>query len=335
MQLTEFLTEWNSTRAVVRLRTSGSTGKPKEMLVEKKRMEASARMTCDFLGLTSQDKALLCMPLDYIAGKMMVVRSLVCGMSLLIVEPSRHPLANLKEVPTFVAMTPMQVRNTLETPDEMSLFCQIRNVIIGGSAIDASLEQRLRLCPNAVWSTYGMTETLSHVALRRVSGDNATLWYTPLSGVTLSQTSEGTLCIDAPKLHDGLLSTNDIVEMNAAGQFRFLGRKDNVINSGGVKIQIEEVETRLLEAISMRYAVTEQSFMITASPDTIFGEAVTLLLPISLDEAMKSVILGSLDTLPRYWRPKRILDVPSLPRTTNGKLDRATAKLMAVSYSIT
>ena len=166
MTLQDFISEWHNEAPTVKVRTSGSTGTPKEMLVEKERMVNSARMTCKFLNLKRGDKALLCMPVDYIAGKMMVVRSIVAEMELISVEPSAHPLAGLISIPDFAAMTPMQVARTFENADEMSIFQKIRCVIIGGGAIDHSLENKLKDCPNAVWSTYGMTETLSHVALR-------------------------------------------------------------------------------------------------------------------------------------------------------------------------
>ncbi len=317
--MTDFISEWNSAQPTVKVRTSGSTGIPKEMLVEKRRMEASARMTCDFLGLTPADKALLCLPTDYIAGKMMVVRSLVSGMPLISVPPSSRPLAGLTQQPDFVAMTPMQVVNTLKSPDEMAVFCRIRNVIIGGSAIDSSLEQRLKTCPNAVWSTYGMTETLSHIALRRVSGKDSSLWYTPMQGVTVALSADSTLRIDAPLLYDGILLTTDIAEINSLGQFRILGRKDNVINSGGVKIQIEEVEARLKEVLDF-------PFMITSSPDSLLGEAVTILLPKSFAHSYNNVMSEVLTLLPQYWRPRKTLFLDSLPLTANGKPDRAAAK---------
>ncbi len=243
MDLEEFLDEWHNDSPTVLVHTSGSTGKPKPMLVEKHRMEASARITCDFLGLKAGDTALLCMSLDYIAGKMMVVRSLTCGLRLITV--------------------------TLQVPEERERLMQIKHLIIGGGAIDDALAKELKLFPNAVWSTYGMTETLSHIALRRLNGDEASEWYTPFEGVSLSLTEEGCLAIDAPAVHEGRLVTNDIAELSDKG-FRILGRKDNVICSGGIKIQIEEVE-RLL-----RPYVTS-AFVITKRADKKFGEQVVLL----------------------------------------------------------
>lgn len=174
MDLSEFLTEWHNDRPTVLVHTSGSTGKPKPLLVEKRRMEASARITCQFLGLKEGDTALLCMPLDYIAGKMMVVRALTCGMRLVSVEPKGCP--EWDGLVDFAAMVPLQVWNLLQQTPERLL--QIRHLIIGGGAVNDELAAALKDLPNAVWSTYGMTETLSHIALRRLNGPERSDWYT-------------------------------------------------------------------------------------------------------------------------------------------------------------
>ena len=167
MTLNEFLSEWESASPTLVVHTSGSTGKPKPMTVEKRRMEASARITCDFLGLHPGDTALLCMPLDFIAGKMVVVRSIVRSLKLVCVKPSGHPLQGITEAPVFAAMVPMQVYNSMQVPEELRVLRQIRHLIIGGGAVSDDMAKLLREFPNAVWSTYGMTETLSHIAHRR------------------------------------------------------------------------------------------------------------------------------------------------------------------------
>lgn len=323
MTLQEFLSEWHNDSSTIKVHTSGSTGVPKEMHVEKAQMVNSARMTCRFLKLGSNDKALLCLPLDYIAGKMMVVRSIVAGMELISVEPSAHPLSGLTTIPDFAAMTPMQVARTFENADETEVFTKIRNVIIGGGAIDPRTEKQLRTCNNAIWSTYGMTETLSHIALRRVSGENSTHWYTPFEGIIVSQADNSTLTVNAPMLHKGILQTNDIVEMNTNGQFRIIGRRDNTINSGGVKIQIEEVEERLKELCP------NVPFIITSRPDAIFGEAIVALIPKSADEMGEKALQDAISALPKYWRPKSIVHTEKLPMTETGKPDRAKAKAVA------
>ena len=269
-ELANFLEDWRSDEKTLWVKTSGSTGNPKPMEVEKDRMRASARMTCDFLGLQSGDSALLCMPLAYIAGKMVVVRAEERGLQLIPVAPCGHPLATLSQAPTFAALIPLQVYNSLQVSEEKALLKQVKHLIIGGGAIDAQMAQELKDFPNAVWSTYGMTETLSHIALRRLNGPEASDWYTPLSGVEVSLSEEHTLVIKAPHLCPETLTTNDVVEIAANGTFRVRGRRDNVVNSGGIKIQIEEVEARLKEVLDL-------PFQITAQPDAKFGEILVLL----------------------------------------------------------
>lgn len=317
MTLEEFLSEWNDSSDRLLVHTSGSTGEPKPLWVEKRRMEASALTTCRFLGLRHGDTALLCMPLDYIAGKMVVVRSLVCGLKLVCVEPSGHPLSSLCDAPVFAAMVPMQVYNSIRVDRERKLLRQIRHLIIGGGAVDSELACKLKDFPNAVWSTYGMTETLSHVALRRLSGPSASCWYTPFEGVSISLSPEGCLVIDAPSVCAQTLITNDIAELSPDGnRFRILGRKDNVICSGGIKIQAEEVEQLLAPYLN-------SPFMITRKPDGKYGEAVVL---ISEDEDMEEIKRICREVLPKYWRPRHYLHVDHVPLTETGKPARKRAE---------
>ena len=319
MTLEEFLAEWHDESPYVRVQTSGSTGAPKPMLVEKRRMLASARITCDFLGLKPGDTALLCMSLDYIAGKMMVVRSIERGLKLITIAPSGHPLASsnpspLTPHPSFAAMVPMQVYNTFQVPEEKERLKQIRHLIIGGGAIDEAMEAELRHFPNAVWSTYGMTETLSHIALRRLNGPEASEWYTPFPSVTISQNADGCLVIDAPEVCSEPLITNDIVEVDA-GRFRILGRKDNVICSGGIKIQIEEVERQLKPHLSAPYLITKR-------PDEKFGEVAVLLTEGAIEDARQVCER----VLPKYHQPKDYLHVAQIPLTETGKPARKKAE---------
>ena len=333
MTLEDFFSEWNNDSDRVLVHTSGSTGKPKPMMVEKKRMLNSARITCDFLGLKPGDSALLCMSLDYIAGKMVVVRSIERHLHLISVPPSGHPLKDVDEEITFAAMVPMQVYNTLQVPEERERLSRIRHLIIGGGAIDAALEQELQSLPGdiAIWSTYGMTETLSHIALRRINGDEPSEWYQPFDSVHISQTEEGCLVIDAPQVCAETLVTNDIVEIEPyiynkveKLRFRIKGRKDNVICSGGIKIQIEEVETLLKPHL-------EKPFMLAKKKDGKFGEIAVLL---TEDEDIKKVEATVRRLLSdesekssdhkkyKYWIPKEFRYVEHLPLTETGKPKR-------------
>lgn len=320
MTFEQFISDWQSPSHTILVHTSGSTGKPKPMLVEKRRMEASARITCSFLELQPGDSALLCMPLDYIAGKMMCVRSIVGGLRLMRVEPCGHPLQHLDEVPTFAAMVPMQVYNSLQDDRELNILKQIKHLIIGGGAISSNLATALRSFPNAVWSTYGMTETLSHIALRRLSGEDASEWYTPFDGVEVSLNQDGCLVINAPEVCAEPLTTNDIAEIDGDGRrFRIRGRRDNVVCSGGIKMQIEEIEAKL-------QAHTDIPLMITKRADEKFGETVVLLAECNDMEPLKALCH---QWLSKYELPHDYIYVKRLPLTETGKPARAEALRVA------
>ncbi len=382
MDFKEFLEEWNNGSDRMLVHTSGSTGKPKPMWVEKKRMAHSARTTCRFLGLKRGDTALLCLSLDYIAGKMMAVRAIEWGLNLICVEPSGHPfsfkvdgltskqvdklvplvdeltsskvdklcdseasnsstrqLVNSSTNIVFAAMTPMQVYNTLQVPEERERLMLVKHLIIGGGAIDEALEADLRLFPNAVWSTYGMTETLSHIAMRRINGTSPSPseggeiglnkdivclasnppsfggdgggYYTPFPDVHVSLNGDGCLVIDAPGVCAETLVTNDCAQLHPDGRrFRIVGRKDNVINSGGIKIHAEEVELLLRPHLSM-------PFIITKTTDPKFGEVVALVYEDdSLGASVQSICQA---VLPKYWQPRRYLPVAHILMTETGK----------------
>ena len=323
--LDDFLSEWQNDSPYVHVQTSGSTGAPKPMLVEKRRMLASARITCDFLHLQPGDTALLCMSLDYIAGKMMVIRSLERGLKLIEVEPSGHPLSTIRSaLPLgsaknytldFAAMVPLQVYNSLQVPEERERLMQIRHLIIGGGAIDDEMAAQLKSFPHAVWSTYGMTETLSHIALRRLSGPEASEWYTPFPSVKVSLSDEGCLVIDAPEVCSERLITNDIADLSLgpgpSDRFRILGRKDNVICSGGIKIQAEELERQLRPHLRVPYLISKR-------PDAKFGEVVVLLTEGSVDEARQVCER----VLPKFHQPRAYMHVDQIPLTATGKPQR-------------
>jgi len=317
-ELQTFLSEWLNESPVMTIQTSGSTGTPKPFVVHKEKMIQSARITCSFLKLNKGDKALLCLPLQYISGQMMVVRALVTKLDLIVRRPSGNPLADVHPPLHFAAMTPMQVYNSLQVPEEKERLMQIRNLLIGGGAIDAELSRKLQTFPNAVYSTYGMTETLSHIALRRLSGIEATEYYTPFPSVKLSLSSEKTLIIEAFQVADDIIYTNDIAELLPDGRFRIIGRRDNIINSGGIKIQAEEIENTLRSFIT-------GDFVITSIPHPKFGEAVMLM---TLKEQNLSFDLIKA-LLPVFQRPRFIVQTDKIPLTQTGKIDRAACRKLA------
>lgn len=326
--LLQFLARWFDPSPTLTVHTSGSTGTPKAIVVNKAQMIQSARLTCEFLKLQPGDSALLCMNLRYIGAMMMVVRSLVAGLNLSVRPASGHPLAEVTRPPRFAAMVPLQVYNTLHTPEERTRLAQTGILIIGGGAIDATLERELQSLPGEIYSTYGMTETLSHIALRRLNGPAISDHYQPFDTVALSLSAEGTLVINAPRVCDQVLHTNDMARLYPDGSFTILGRKDNVINSGGIKIQAEEVEKAL-------YPLIPVPFAITSVDDARLGQAVTLL--VQQDSSQKGE-LQEVETLkqlirrhlPPYHCPRHILFVPQLPMTGNGKIDRNACRSLAL-----
>ena len=315
-----FLNEWFDASPVITVHTSGSTGVPKGLVVRKDRMMQSARLTCEFLNLQAGDTALLCMNLRYIGAMMMVVRSLVAGLNLVVRPASGHPLSDVEVPLKFAAMVPLQVYNTLRVPAERKRLEHTDILIIGGGAVDDSLEAELKTIPIAAYSTYGMTETLSHIALRRLNGEAASKCYYPFPSVELSLSAENTLIVKDPLRCDDVLQTNDIACLCSDGGFTIAGRKDNVINSGGIKIQAEEMENRLQPFIPVPFAVT-------AVPDPRLGQALTLLIAGKPDiKELENKLQAVLET---YYRPKHIFITELIPQTENGKIDRTGCRILA------
>lgn len=318
--LLNFLHEWFNSSPFIALHTSGSTGIPKKIVVRKEQMIQSACLTCSFLKLKRGDKALLCLPISYIAGKMLVVRALVAALDLYPVRPTGHPLAGTTQQFQFAAMVPLQVYNSLQDPAEKEQLQKIEKLIIGGSVIDTQLSEAIKQLPSEIYATYGMTETLSHIAMRRLNGKDATSLYTPFPSVTLSLSPNETLIIDAPLVSDERLTTNDVARLLPDGRFEIMGRLDNVINSGGIKIQIETVENLLQPILSVPFAIT-------SIPDPKFGEIVVLLIaaPINMDIPRNEIA----EVLSPYQVPRKTLIVPRIPLTDSGKINRAEVKKIA------
>lgn len=307
----DFLAEWWADSPTVVLHSSGSTGRPKRFDAPKEFLAASARTSLAAFGLQEACRALLCLPLRYIAGKMMVVRALIGGWELVTAEPSASPLP-ADDCFDFAALIPLQAART---PEQESLE-RIGTLLLGGGFIDPALEARLhRLTRCRVFASYGMTETYSHIALRRLNGAETSAAYTPLPGVQVSLSAAGTLCISAHHLGISRMETNDRAELCADGSFRILGRRDAVINSGGIKIQAEDIE-RTLAA----HGITALAL---PAPHAELGECVALLWEGNADE---TALQAALAALPRYHRPKQSFRVDALPRTATGKISRAAGK---------
>lgn len=323
-ELYTFLNTWFDESPLMQVQTSGSTGAPKVLTVRKEQMMQSARITCEALRLNESDTALLALPLQYIAGQMMVVRALVAGLNLLVRKPSGHPLADVDQPIRLAAFVPLQLYQTLETPEELQRLRTVGTLLIGGGVIDPRFRLRLRSLPGELYATYGMTETLSHIALCRLNGDEADgVTYYPLPGVKLTLSAHDTLQIEAPLVCDEVLITNDLVSFLPDGGFQFRGRRDNVINSGGIKLQPEVLEELLQPHLTL-------PFVFTSAPHERLGEVVVLLVEgVFEPEEIRQLIRAHLPS--NYPCDKYIFPTEQLPLTENGKIDRLACKRLTTS----
>ena len=297
----DFLLDWFDGKSYIEMHTSGSTGIPKIIRVDKQAMVNSALATGDFFELHAGNKALHCLPVKYVAGKMMLVRAMILGLDLEFVAPSSHPLRNVDGNFDFAAMVPLQAQNSI------SDLHRIKKLIVGGAKINSALENQLIKLPSQVYETYGMTETISHIAAKSV-GEKA---FTVLPNVTISYDDQNCLVIHAPRISDDVIETNDIVELVNENQFIFLGRIDNVINSGGIKLLPEQIEEKLAGKIEPRY-------FISSKEDKELGEKVILV----IEGDSFTVDTSIFDGLDKYEKPKEILFVPKFKETGNGKIIR-------------
>ena len=299
----QFISEWYSTNIEMDLKTSGSTGKPKSISVKKDWMQNSAELTRKTFGLKKGDSALLCMPMKYVAGKMMVVRALELGLDLKVVEPSSNPLKNMDEIIDFAAMVPFQLENSLNDLD------QVKTLIVGGGQVSQQLIEKLQKISTQIFETYGMTETLTHVAIKPLNGPNISDLFRALDGIRFEKDDRGCLAIHASALNPVPIVTNDLVELIDENSFRWLGRFDNVINSGGIKIIPEVVEAKLLSIIP------NNRFFINGESDESLGEKVVLVVE-------GNVIEISFDSLEKFEKPKEIYFISEFLETESGKIRR-------------
>lgn len=315
--LFEFLLEWFDDRPYVVGHTSGSTGTPKEIRLLKKDMEASARITNDFFKLGPSSRLLLCLSTSYIAGKMMVVRALQCGAELITRPVSSTPLTGLNETIDLAALVPLQVGESLKAPTATADFGHIRQMIIGGAPVDTPLQEKLKTIPTTCYSTYGMTETVSHIALMQLNGDSPTTCFQALGDVRFEQDDRRCLTIHAPHLQQQTFITNDLVRLVDRRRFEWLGRYDNVINSGGIKLSPETIEKKLASMLDV-------PFFITARTDDRLGQHVVLVVesPSWTPEEKTAFLERLRSRLPRFERPREIVCLEKFDRTESNKIIR-------------
>lgn len=304
-----FLEQWFNEKEYVFAQTSGSTGKPKSIKIEKQKMMNSALATGTFFNLKQKTTALLCMNAKYIAGKMMLVRALVLGWQLYVVKPTSNPLKGLHKNFDFCAMVPMQLQNSL------SELGRIKKLIVGGGVVSNQLLEQIQAKKTKIFATYGMTETITHIAVKKLNSTTKKVeknsFYKALPKVIFEVDNRSCLVINARKISEEKIVTNDVVSLISEKEFEWLGRYDNVINSGGIKLYPEKIEKKLSKIIKQR-------FFVAGIKDTVLGEKLILVV-----EGKKQVInLNSLPTISKYEIPKEIYFIDNFTETETKKIQR-------------
>lgn len=312
-----FLNEWFSGQDFVLAQTSGSTGDPKPIKLPKSVMIRSAERTIEYFGLQAGNQLLLSLPCRYIAGKMMVVRAIVGQINLTTVDPATDFGFLQTESFDFGAMVPNQLFKLLEQSSGKLKVQNIRNLLVGGSAISTAMEEKIGLLPSRVVSTYGMTETASHIAIRELSGTRKSEWYGCLPGISVSLNENDCLQVHLPEFGEPL-PTNDLAELQSDTTFRILGRADSVIISGGIKYSPETLERKLGGLINRR-------LVISSVADEKLGERLVLVLEgASFDT--NSLKLQLAEVLTSYECPKFVFFIDRFPETSSGKIIRKEVK---------
>ncbi len=310
-----FIGEWLSDDPVVEVQTSGSTGQPGKIIADKSKMVESAKRTGRYLGLSEGERALLALPVSFIAGKMMVVRSFVLGLNLVPVNPSSNPLGEISQPVDFAALTPMQLHKSLSNNNGDTVSNNVGKLILGGGEISPQLLKKIVKLETDIWHTYGMAETLTHVAMKKLTGDDASDHFVALPDISFSTDERNCLVISAPWLSEEDVVTNDIVRLINNQQFDFVGRFDNIINSGGIKISPEKLEAKLQSHIPNR-------FIMVGLPDEALGQKVVLAIegdhePVA--EIMQKIRMLDLE---HYEIPKEVHFLYQFPATESGKVIR-------------
>ena len=309
-------------------KTSGTTGDPTIHSLEREAMEASARMTLRHFGLRPGDSVLLCLPVRYVAGKMIVVRALVGGLDLHWTEPSSRPMKDFTGKVSFASMVPLQARESILHGDPLE---RTGILLLGGGEVDPGLREDLKqLVRPAVCESFAMTETYTHFALRQINGKDPDPLFRSMAGVSLDRDERGCLVVEVPGVTRGQVVTSDLVELHPDGQhFRWLGRYDHVISSGGIKILPEAVEEKIRK-------LTGEECLILPEPDPGLGQRLVLLVETGKKTRTDQQVEPPFDEknwaqllknhLQNYEVPRRIIRVEEIPRNASFKPDRVAAR---------
>ncbi|SHF58049.1 O-succinylbenzoic acid--CoA ligase [Mariniphaga anaerophila] len=316
-QLAVFLKTWYAPEDFVEVKTSGSTGIPKVIRLKKEFVAASAQRTIRFFHLKEGHRILHCLPLKYIAGKLMVVRALLGNLDLCMVEPTTDFAFLQNNKFRFAAMVPNQVSKILNTePGENSWIRNIEQLLIGGSSVPQQVEKQLQNVSAACYSSYAMTETATHIALRKINGPDADSFYHCLNDINVQISAKECLRISMPGLSTQYIETTDLAEVKDEKTFRILGRSDNVIISGGIKFSPEELEKKLEPFI-------KQPFLVSSKPHNSLGQQLVLVIEGTEDKTLvEQLMCICRQELEKYEQPRQIVFIAEIPRTPTGKISR-------------
>ena len=318
VDLFDFLKFWNSSNATIEVETSGSTGSAKKISLKREAMISSAKATIEYFKIKDMSTFHCCLPIKYIGGKMMLVRAIVNKADIILSKPTSNPVTYLTKEVDFSAMTPWQVSHAINEDN----FEKIKTLIIGGGVISSSLIKELRVKKTESFQTYGMTETLSHIAVRSLKNTNKNPNYKCLSHVNISTNKEGELIVKSPELGIESLTTNDIVQITGNKEFKYIGRSDNLINTGGIKVLPEEIERQLNESLQ------SVVFFVDKIPDNKSGEKVIVIT--NKKENTSSIKKACKRITPKHIRPQLILFIEEFIFTENNKLNRKKTRNSAV-----
>lgn len=331
-EVLSFILEWRSGKETFKIKSSGSTGKPKELALHRNQMIASAESTLEYLNIRSGRRALLCLDPRYIAGKMVIVRSLTGDLDLYAYNPTANPLTEHEfdysiDLSSFV---PYQIVEIIKNSHSYSNFKKIKNVIIGGAEISQELEVKLRSLGNNIYHSFGMTETVSHIALKRLSGIGQSQYFKVLPGIDIGTDHRGCLTVKGKISKGESIITNDLVEIKSNNVFKWKGRIDQVINTGGIKININTLEIKIREILESKNF--QNDFFIDHIPDEKLGQKIVLILEsknseIDLNQIMEIIKMH----ITKFEMPKNFYVIKQFALTDSGKINRRLIKKQITS----
>ncbi len=319
-----FILKWQNGISELEVKTSGSTGKPKKIKLSREKIQASVAQTKEAFSL-DEDHLLLCnLSVDFIAGKLMIIRALELKSELIVIRPEGNILDSIrnfgymleqKRGKLFLAFVPLQITKVLEEPAGHNLLNMAKAVLIGGAKVNKHLAKLLTEIHSPVYATFGMTETVTHFAIKQINATEPQEYFKPLKGTALKVDEEGCLSVKNACTDNLWLKTNDRVELRMDQSFKPLGRADNVINSGGIKIHLEEIEAQIDQLIDFKHP-----FFCAGVNDTLLGQKLVLF--IESEEKDLEILAKLKSEMAKFAAPKEVLFIKEFARTTSGKIDK-------------